>query len=61
MTKVTLGLQNHWRMANSEVCIVPWDLTLAEIRFNNLIGRKRSWHYNRDQYNRTALYVLFRE
>ena len=32
MTKVTLGLQNHWRMVNGGVGIVSRDLTLAEIR-----------------------------
>ena len=47
MTKMTLGLQNHWRMANSGVGIMPRDLTLAEIRSNTLIGRSRGWHYNR--------------
>ena len=39
MTKVTLGLQNHWRMANGEVGIVPLDLTLAEIRSDPFLGK----------------------
>ena len=43
MTKMTLGLQNHWRMANSGVGIMPRDLTLAEIRSNTLLGRRRGW------------------
>ena len=47
MTKVTLGLQNHWRMANGEVGIVPRDLALATIRSNPLLGKRRGWHYNR--------------
>ena len=38
MTKMTLGLQNHWRMANSGVGIIPRDLALAEIRSNTLKG-----------------------
>ena len=57
MTKMTLGLQSHWRMANSGVGIVPRDLTLAEIRSNTLIGRRRGWHYNRGQYSGGALYI----
>ena len=56
MTKVTLGLQNHWRMANDEVGIVPQDLTLAEICSNPLLGKRRGWHYNRGQYSGGALY-----
>ena len=44
ITKVTLGLQNHWRMTNSGVGIVPRDLALAEIRSNHLLGRRRGWH-----------------
>ena len=46
MTKMTLGLQNHWRMANGRVGIVPRDLALAEIRSNPLLGRRRGLHYN---------------
>ena len=46
MTKMALGLQNHWRMANSGFGIMPQDLTLAEIRSNTLIGIRRGWHYN---------------
>ena len=42
MTKVTLGLQNHWQMANVRVDIVPQDLTLAEIRFNTMLGKRRA-------------------
>ena len=38
MTKMTLGLKNHWPMANSGVGIMPRDLTLPEIRSNTLIG-----------------------
>ena len=34
-------------MANGGVGIVPRDLTLAEIRSNPSLGRRRGWHYNR--------------
>ena len=44
---MTLGFQNHWRITNGGVGIVPRDLTLAEIRSNPLFGRMRGWHYNR--------------
>ena len=57
MTKMTLGLHNHWRTANSEVGIVPRDLPLAGIRSNTLIGRRRGWHYYRGQYSGEALYM----
>ena len=57
MTKVTLGLQNYWRMANGEVGIVPRDLTLAGIRSYPLLGRRRGWHYNRAQYSGGALFI----
>ena len=59
MTKMALGLPNHWRMANSGVGIMPRDLTLAEIRLNTLIGIRRGWHYNRGQYSGGALYLQF--
>ena len=55
---MTLGFQNHWRIANGGVGIVPRDLTLAEIRSDPLVGRMRGWHYNRGQYSRGALYLL---
>ena len=51
MTKVTLRLQNHWRMANAGVGIVQRDLTSAEIRCNPLLGRRLGWQYNRRQYS----------
>ena len=54
-----MGLQNHWWMANSGVGIMLRDLTLAEIRLNTLIGRRRGWHYNRGQYSGGALYIYF--
>ena len=57
MTKVTLGLQIHWRIANGGVGIVPRDLTVAEIRSNPSLGRRRGWHYNRGQYSWGALYM----
>ena len=38
MTKVTLGLQNHWRILNGEVGIVPRDLTFREIRSNRYLA-----------------------
>ena len=59
MTKMTLGLQNHWRMTNSGVGIMPRYLTLAEIRSNTLIGRRRGWHYKRGQYSGGVLYMNF--
>ena len=55
-TKVTLELQNHWRMANGKVGIVLRDLALAEIRSNPLLGKRRGWHYNLGQYSGEALY-----
>ena len=58
MTKVTLVLQNHWQMANGGVGIVPWDLTLAEIHSNPLLGRRRDWHFNRGQCCGGALYMV---
>ena len=57
MTKVTLGLQSHWRMANGGVGIVPRELTWAGIRFNPLLGRRRGWHYIQGQYSGGALFT----
>ena len=61
MEKVTLGLQNHWRMANGAVGIVPRDLTLAEIRSNPLLDRRRGWHYKRGQYSGGAMYMFVKK
>ena len=58
--KRTLGLQNYWRMANTEDDIVPRFFTFAEIRLNTLLGIRRGWHYNRGQYSGGALYLSFR-
>ena len=55
MTKVTLGVQNHWRMANGEAGIVPRDLPLVEICSSPLLGKRCGWHYNGGQYSGGAL------
>ena len=55
MTKVTLGLQNHLRMKEGGVDIVPPDLTSTGIRSNTLLSRRQGWHYNRGQYSGGAL------
>ena len=51
MTKVTLGFQNYWRMANTGYGTVPRLLTLAEIRLNTLLDIRRG------QYSGGALYI----
>ena len=51
MTKVTLGLLNYWRMADTGDGIIPRELILAEICLTTLLGIRRGWHYNRGQYS----------
>ena len=61
-TGTTLGLnvsQNQWRMATIECGIKPGELKWKEIRSWKFQGDKQGWRYNRGQYSRWPLYIVY--